>query len=236
VRGKRGTILVAGIVIIVLALFVPKINFSDFLVKSMNERILYLDDSVSVIKSSPIAGIGSGQFVLEMQKYSQIQLEYWQFQPVHNVFLLIWSELGIIGLFIFLWFIWKLFRACPERLNCSTQKRNNLFHPEKDQNVPRVSRGNKLFHVEQFISLRDGTFSDYGASVEHSDLSGHAWNNLILYGMEQLIIFRGILLGLILIMLFDHYLWDIQQGQIIFWLLAGILVNMSSSEKTSIES
>ncbi|MBU1727749.1 O-antigen ligase family protein, partial [Patescibacteria group bacterium] len=44
--------------------------------------------------TNPIAGLGQGRFVLEMQKYIPQKLETWQFQPVHNVFLLILSELG----------------------------------------------------------------------------------------------------------------------------------------------
>ena len=38
------------------------------------------------------------------------------------------------------------------------------------------------------------------------------------------IYFKAILVSFIFIMLFDHYFWDIQQGQILLWLLFGIIV------------
>ena len=86
-------------------------DFQSFFINSLKERILYLTVSRETILSSPLFGLGIGQFVINMENIVNIRLEIWQFQPVHNVFLLIWSELGIIGLFIFIYFLWKLFHV-----------------------------------------------------------------------------------------------------------------------------
>ena len=172
-------------IVIILALFITILGFNinSLLFKSLNERLLYLNVSRETIVNNPIVGIGMGQFVENMQKYSSVFLANWQYQPVHNVFLLIWSELGIIGLVLFILFLWKVFHACPVGQNCSTW--NN--------SVPTG--------VEQVGLLRGGT------------------------------VFKGILLGFIIIMLFDHYLWDIQQGQIMLWLVLGLVVGVKNIEK-----
>lgn len=169
--------------IIIVAVFVTILGFdiNSLLLKSFNERLLFLNVSRETIVGNPIVGLGMGQFVAEMQKYSSVFLANWQYQPVHNVFLLIWSELGIIGLVLFILFLWKVFRA------------NEMFHPGR--NVPH------------------GT--SCGASVEQADVS---WGGTI---------FKGILLGFIIIMLFDHYLWDIQQGQIMLWMILGLIAGSS---------
>jgi hypothetical protein len=39
--------------------------------------------------------------------------------------------------------------------------------------------------------------------------------------------FKGILLGFIFIMLFDHYFWDIQQGSLMLWILLGIIAGIN---------
>lgn len=38
-----------------------------------------------------------------------------------------------------------------------------------------------------------------------------------------MIVFKGLLLGFLFIALFDHYLWDIQQGQIMLWITLGLV-------------
>ncbi|EKD58573.1 MAG: hypothetical protein ACD_56C00096G0006 [uncultured bacterium] len=53
-----------------------------------------------------------------------------------------------------------------------------------------------------------------------------AWNNA---EKRQATYLKGILLAFMFVMLFDHYLWDIQQGQIMLWTLLALIV---SSTKT----
>ena len=70
----------------------------------LKERNLYSIVSRETILAHPTTGIGIGQFVLnEHQKYPN--LEYWQYQPVHNSYLLIFSELGSVGLILVLSFL-----------------------------------------------------------------------------------------------------------------------------------
>ncbi len=45
-------------------------------------------------------GVGVGNFTLEMEAFSEAKLLPWEFQPVHNAYLLILNETGIQGLII----------------------------------------------------------------------------------------------------------------------------------------
>jgi len=79
--------------------------FSD---QSLKERSLYKIVSYETILSHPVVGVGVGQFVLS-EHNRHPDLEGWQYQPVHNVYLLIFSELGIIGFFLFLLLLISMF-------------------------------------------------------------------------------------------------------------------------------
>lgn len=63
-----------------------------------------------MIKNKPFLGIGLGNFVVRLPDFSSAAvLAYW-FQPVHNIFLLVAAETGLIGLMIFFGFIFKTLR------------------------------------------------------------------------------------------------------------------------------
>lgn len=92
--------------IICLVLGVVSINYkvSDFLggwdVDSFKKREMLALSAIKMIRSSPLFGVGAGNFVVNLPKY-RVGNFYWM-QPVHNIFLLAWSEIGILGLIVFL--------------------------------------------------------------------------------------------------------------------------------------
>ncbi|MFA6526058.1 MAG: O-antigen ligase family protein [Candidatus Buchananbacteria bacterium] len=71
---------------------------------SKNERIDQIGESWRIIKKSPLTGIGINNYTLALNKIAPNQPAY-DLQPVHNIYLLIVSELGIIGLILFIFFI-----------------------------------------------------------------------------------------------------------------------------------
>ncbi|MCX6761530.1 MAG: O-antigen ligase family protein [Candidatus Moranbacteria bacterium] len=100
-----------GLGLAVLAgLFFLRVEFYALFMKSLAERGLYLSISERIITDNPIIGVGTGQFIVAAERLFP-NLEIWQYQPVHNVFLLIWSEWGIVGLVLFIVFLWKLFHV-----------------------------------------------------------------------------------------------------------------------------
>ncbi len=73
--------------------------------KSTQERVWYIKDALQQIHSSWYKGIGIGQYTYEVFKYDMkqnISRPWYLYQPVHNVFLLVFAELGIIGLLLWL--------------------------------------------------------------------------------------------------------------------------------------
>ncbi len=190
--GKK-LILISLILIFLFALIRPDL-YSLFL-KSLDERLLYLNVSRGTILNNAFLGVGSGQFVWDIAKYvprGTILLN-WQFQPVHNVFLLIWSELGLVGLALIAWFLWKMFHVeqyDESKVKCEVMSLGGqceIYKPSKN-----VSRG----------------------TIDN-----------------QRVVFQGILTGFIFIMLFDHYFWDIQQGEIMLWMMLGFIANFSIDKK-----
>lgn len=107
-KQKYWTILLFTVIVSIGFLYFIGRNTSLFSDQSMKERSSYINVSRETISEHPLAGIGVGQFVLnEYTKNSK--LEGWQYQPVHNIYLLISSELGIIGVALFFLFIVMLF-------------------------------------------------------------------------------------------------------------------------------
>ena len=69
------------------------ILFAD---SAFSERLMFMDISVRMLLDNPF-GVGIGNFTVVMQDYSAEKLFPWNFQPVHNIFLLAFAEVGWIG-------------------------------------------------------------------------------------------------------------------------------------------
>ncbi len=65
-------------------------------IASTVERINGYQESFSVIKQNLFLGVGAGNYTLAQYDLNQ-DLHGWEYQPVHNVILLVLAELGIIG-------------------------------------------------------------------------------------------------------------------------------------------
>ncbi|HZZ99299.1 MAG TPA: hypothetical protein VFK07_01135 [Candidatus Paceibacterota bacterium] len=120
-------------------------------------RVYYNHESL--VSGHNIFGLGIGNFVPWLMSQNQ-HLSSDLYQPVHNIYLLIYSETGIIGLSLFLLFLAFLLYDYWKKLGFK-----------------------KLYHFS------------FGLIV----------CSILIFG------------------LFDHYLWDIQSGQMIFWLSLGLL-------------
>lgn len=110
----------------------------------------------------PFWGVGLGNFVNWFKEVNPALAQN-LYQPVHNIYLLIFSETGVLGLGLFLLFLFFLAK-----------------------NYMKI-KFDRPFHYSFFI----------------------------------------IFISLLFFGLFDHFLWTLQQGQIIFWLVMGLLAAMS---------
>lgn len=126
--------------------------------QSISLRAFYNQAAFSIIKNQPLLGLGLGNFVWEIRQLIDL-LAGWAHQPVHNVYLLITSETGLVGLFVFLFFLYSLLRQ--------------FFK-------------NSPFKIQRIFIL-------------------------------------SLVFCILFIAMFDHFFWTLQQGQLMLWLVLGIM-------------
>lgn len=76
--------------------------------KSINERLSYLSEAKSLLQKNVLTGIGVGNYTIAVGDLNGNKKAAWDYQPVHNSFLLLLAENGI---FFFLSFLVFLFFA-----------------------------------------------------------------------------------------------------------------------------
>lgn len=155
-------------------------NFSDFILPraaisvyepAVAYRLKYNELASTLIKNNPL-GIGIGNQVIYSVKneiYQKFGMDkVWQWQPIHNIYFLMASEIGVFGLLAFLGFVFLKFDIW------------NLF----------------------------GTRSlEFGIST-------------------------AMLLSLLLFGLADHFLWTLQPGRLMLWLVLGIMMGLNPPRRS----
>ncbi len=90
---------------IICFLLVSQIHDTD---ESVVVRQQLNTSAIHLWRVSPIVGIGLGNFLVKLPEALPIRSVYF-LQPVHNIYLLLLSETGVVGLGVFLaWFIWMV--------------------------------------------------------------------------------------------------------------------------------
>ncbi|MEI6378818.1 MAG: O-antigen ligase family protein [Candidatus Falkowbacteria bacterium] len=69
--------------------------------KSLDERTAFIQESLALIKKRPLIGYGFGNYPRAVQQYIQPGRQPWDYQPVHNTWLLVQAEIGVIGALCF---------------------------------------------------------------------------------------------------------------------------------------
>lgn len=67
--------------------------------------------AMNMISAHPLMGVGINTFVDTMKQYDTTGVTYYFPEPVHNVFLLVAAETGLVGLGLFLLLVFMAFRA-----------------------------------------------------------------------------------------------------------------------------
>ncbi|MFZ2187300.1 MAG: hypothetical protein WAV46_01595 [Candidatus Moraniibacteriota bacterium] len=196
-------IIMFGIVLTVLVF--ASVNLKLFIVQPITERLFYMRSLRVLWQEYAFEGLGIGQFVYRIQDLFSEPLLSWQFQPIHNVFLLVFSEIGVIGLGLFLWFYIYVFLKNNQNVPRGTNQ-------QKGSQCSTWNIGNKIrgmFHVEQFSGVQFRGESKGGRKVIAAYL------------------LRSLLVVVVIAMLFDHYFWDIQQGELVLWIILALAVSES---------
>jgi O-antigen ligase len=106
--------IVSVVVVLVTVLFLfptplfhrfSELSLSD---QTISDRLTLISFSLSVITKQPLLGVGFYNFLYNLAS-TQLHKQFFFVQPVHNIYLLIAAETGIVGLLFFLWFLYKTF-------------------------------------------------------------------------------------------------------------------------------
>ncbi len=104
--------IIAGILITILLSTItgllPFVWYRYLSSTSAGERVNQVYSSAHMMLENPF-GVGMGNFTNAADLYSNVKLMPWEFEPVHNVYLLIGTELGVLAMAIALFFTAQLF-------------------------------------------------------------------------------------------------------------------------------
>jgi hypothetical protein len=84
------------------------LNIHPYITKNISERLDLNIIALKIISNNFFTGVGLGNFITSTIKYTGIYTYSWLLQPVHNGYILIFSELGIVGVLFFYFFLNKL--------------------------------------------------------------------------------------------------------------------------------
>ncbi len=217
-RFLRGAV---ALVFFFLTLFIsynlvsPRLCFGNCLGdNSLQLRQNYVQWSRIIIKEHPLWGVGMGNFTFLLKHFfhSFNGLAPWEIQPVHNLYLIITTEIGLVGLitflFILIYFIFAHFRKVPSLFFIDPSRKNlrkNLA------NLKKRKKSKRLFAV--FLLL---IFLKEKIVFYLKRLTPHLQRPFFI------LFFLFLLLGF-----FDHYFWTLPQGQFIFCLVLALFYRSS---------
>lgn len=93
----------------------PRFTSISLLDESLLLRVESMKEAFIMIKNHPIFGVGINNFLVNLVGFQKPAGNIFYLQPAHNIYLLITSETGIIGLGFFLWFIVKTFKNIKDQ-------------------------------------------------------------------------------------------------------------------------
>lgn len=77
---------------------------------SLQERVSLIRASLSIATTNITFGVGLNNFIIHLRSYIAPSSQAYIFQPVHNIYLLVLSETGLIGFTLFIFFLIYIFR------------------------------------------------------------------------------------------------------------------------------
>ena len=91
-------------------------NLPEGQIVSIAERLVLSQAAVELIFKNPLFGVGSANFVHALSAFNLFSIaDVRLLAPVHNVFLLIFAEEGLIGLFLFSVLLWAALKNISAR-------------------------------------------------------------------------------------------------------------------------
>ena len=140
------------VTIIMLVLVGRSVGLQD---ESVVVREALNSSAVKMFRQSPIIGKGVNDFLVELP-HSLPSRQIYFLQPVHNIYLLVLAETGIVGFVIVTWIVWK---AVGSELRCM------VYEPWKKQNREKF-----IIHNSLIIILLLGLVDHYPLTLQQGQL------------------------------------------------------------------
>lgn len=108
---RKSMLLIAGFIgnlLFFLLLFGSRFAFS-FQEETVVVRNDLLVASLRMLSDSPLFGVGLHHFLVLLPDYYMSYSVLFLLQPVHNIFLFVAAELGLLGFVLFCWFLWQTY-------------------------------------------------------------------------------------------------------------------------------
>ncbi|MBU3978385.1 O-antigen ligase family protein, partial [Patescibacteria group bacterium] len=87
----------------------PRLEGTNFTEEAISQRADLLKSTLVMINERPLFGVGLFNFLPGISHIQKPLSSTLYLQPVHNIFLLVTAEIGIIGAAFFLWFLFKTY-------------------------------------------------------------------------------------------------------------------------------
>ena len=112
---NRNNVLLIPLFFLIVSLSLPFISKGFvgnkiFLSDNINQRLELAFGAGNVISRNFTLGQGINTFIIGESRIRGLGFYLWLLQPVHNIFLLIFSETGIVGLLFLFWLLSRYFR------------------------------------------------------------------------------------------------------------------------------
>jgi O-antigen ligase len=123
--GKKKSLVVILTAILLAAPFIlpgsikkwaKEVDYNPVRFMCNDDRIAVYRNSLNMIKAHPFLGVGANNYMKQYKRYKEtveyrnvVTLDY---MYAHNNFIHLASEIGLLGLAVFLWLLYKLFREC----------------------------------------------------------------------------------------------------------------------------
>ncbi len=123
VRKNLSTILffIMLVLSIISPIFIQNLNISSGSFGSYSEsffrRAALIESAGKMIGEAPLLGVGLNNFIVKLPQAGSYPSVGWWLQPVHNIFLLVFSESGLLGLILFSTLIFFTLRSALKNQN-----------------------------------------------------------------------------------------------------------------------
>ena len=192
-----GVILVMIIAVLYNSLIFTRLSSSNRLeIKSNTERVDLTKQAWGLIRENYLFGVGVGNYIPALVLLDEGNEQFkpaWEYQPVHNVFLLVWAEIGIFGLlfFVSLLFYCTGFPIVIIFIDFVFIFINLLVAGRKCGKISSRKNAEGLFYL--FIKNKNSSIN------------------------------LAILFVIFIALFFDHWLWSLHFGILFFWLVMGMV-------------